>query len=190
MNKLTQFPRLFLAAIFALILSSCGPTELIEANPDPLGDFKLGFVVVVAKNVEEVEMSRKVTKDQLINSLKPKLESTFAVFEGDHFYHIAVSFDGYILSPPGIPLVMSPKSGLVISVDIWDDAKGAKITEEPKQFTIVEQSSGKTFVGSGLSQTKEEQLDSLTDSAVREILKWLRENENMFDASAESSNDT
>jgi hypothetical protein len=51
--------RLF-AVIAALALSACAAEDLTKP-PTPLGDFDLGFNIVVAKNAQQVGPSRQVT---------------------------------------------------------------------------------------------------------------------------------
>lgn len=171
----------FIAAL-ALMLTSCGEApDAVSVNREPLGDFKLGLAIVVAKNVEKGPLSREATPQELESSMKAELERVFRGYDGKKFYNIAVSVDAYVLAMPGIPIIASPKSALVVSLNVWDDAKGERITEEHKQFTILEKITGSSFLlGSGLTLSREEQLAELTKSAVTEIHKWLRENEHVF----------
>ena len=45
------------------LLSACAKQDLTEA-PEPIGDFVLGFNIVVAKNAEPVGPSRKATPEE------------------------------------------------------------------------------------------------------------------------------
>jgi hypothetical protein len=101
-------------------------------------------------------------------------------YEGDKLYHIGVGVDAYALAVPGVPLVLSPKSVLAITVNVWDDTAGRKINAEPKQFTVLEQISGATVVGSGLTQSKDEQMANLSANAARLINDWMVENAAWF----------
>ena len=59
----------------------------------------------------------------------------------------------------------------------WDDAKQTKLNAEPEQITVMESISGNTILGSGLTQSKEKQLDNLSRNAAKLIENWLvREN--------------
>jgi len=170
-------------AALTLLLAACAsrpeaPAE--EPVPEPMGDFKLGFVVVVAKNPEIGPMSRKVTEEQLINAFKPKLERRLRAFDGERLYNVAVTIEGYILAKPGIPVVASMSSGIVVALNVWDDERAVRVTEEHKRFTVVEKLSGKSFIGSGLTQTKEQQLESLAESTVEQIMDYLRKNQDVF----------
>ncbi len=81
---------------------------------------------------------------------------------------------------PGIPLVLSPKSALVVTVNIWDDAAQRTVNAEGKQFTVFERLSGETVVGSGLTQSREQQMQNLSRNAARLINEWLVENKAWF----------
>ncbi len=168
--------------LLAVVLAACAgpPAVQIPVAPDPLGDFKLGFVVVVADKVQKGPLSRDASQAELIAALKPKLDRSFAAYTGTKFYNLGVSIDSYVLAIPGIPIVASPSSILIVTLSVWDDAKQKMILDEPKQFTILEKISGKSFFGSGLTQNKEQQLDGLTDSAVRQIEKFMRDNISLF----------
>jgi len=182
----------FFVAALALLLASCGETpDVAVESREPLGDFKLGLAIVVAKNAEKGPLSRDATQQELESSMKAELERVFRGYQGSKFYNIAVSIDAYVLAMPGIPIIASPKSALVVSLNIWDDAKGERITEEHKQFTILEKITGSSFLlGSGLTLSREEQLAELTKSAVAEIDRWLHENEDVFTAQSTEANDS
>jgi hypothetical protein len=174
------FSRLLaILAVFALL--GCAPADKDLAEPfEPLGAFKLGFTVVVADDAQKISPSRAASEEDLETALKTALDRRFSRFSGTQFYHIAVSVDGYALAIPGIPLLLSPKSILVLGVTVWDDAAGGKIDSKPKQFTVLERLSGETFVGSGLTQSKEQQLANLSNNAARLIEAWMRENPDWF----------
>ncbi|NOX39301.1 MAG: hypothetical protein GXP05_01975 [Alphaproteobacteria bacterium] len=133
----------------------------------------------MTKNVQKGPLSRSIDPAEIKAVLQPKLETALRRYQGTRLYHVAVAVDAYILAVPGIPLVASPKSALIISVDVWDDKKQAKVMDR-KQITVMEAISGKSFFGSGLTQNKEQQLASLTTSAVKLVEKWLRKNEALF----------
>ena len=78
-----------------------------------------------------------------------------------------------MLAPPGIPLVASPKSALVMNVTIWDDAEAMKLNEEPHQMLIFEAADEGSVIGSGLANTREEQLANLAFNASRQLEIWL-----------------
>jgi hypothetical protein len=180
-----------MAIAMAVVLVSCGDVPSPGAAAvEPLGDFKLGFAIAIAKNAEQGPMSRDATTEELETALISEIKRVFGVYKGDKFYNVVVSVDAYVLALPGIPLVFSPKSALVVSLNVWDDQKGERITEEHKRFTILEKiTGGSLLLGSGLTQSREEQLAALVQTAVFEIHKWLRENEHVFGGEAETASE-
>jgi hypothetical protein len=102
-------------------------------------------------------------------------------YEGDRLYHVAVHVDAYILAVPGVPVVASPRSALVISVNLWDDELGRPLNERTRQFTVLESLSGESVVGSGLTQSAEQQMTNLARNAALMIEDWLAGNPHWFD---------
>ncbi|SLN72017.1 hypothetical protein PSM7751_03905 [Pseudooceanicola marinus] len=167
-------------AACAFLLSACtNPDDFDEPMPD-LGDFSLGHNIVVASKMKKVAISRDASEEEWVAAMTEAIDERFGRYEGDKLYHLGISVEGYILAPPGIPLVLSPKSGLIVNVTVWDDAAGGKINEEPRQFTVLESFSGETVVGSGLTQTREEQMTNLARNAAKQIENWLLENREWF----------
>ena len=99
---------------------------------------------------------------------------------GEHFFHISVVVSGYVLAQPGIPILLSPKSVLILDVFLFDDQTQEKVFEKPTRFTIFESFSTDTLLGTGLTLTAEEQLDDLTTIAVYKISNWLAKNKEVF----------
>lgn len=173
--------RTSVAMICLAALAACGAADKDLAEPVvPIGEFLLGHAIVVADNARMAPPSRKATADELEEAMKLALQNRFGRYEGTQYYHIAVSVEGYSLAVPGIPLVLNPKSIMVIGVTVWDDAAGGKINEEPHQITVFERLSGETAISSGLTQTKEEQITNLSTNAARLIENWMRDNPEWF----------
>jgi hypothetical protein len=175
--------RLVAALLSMVLLVSCAKNDLDDPKAD-LGDFKLGLNIVVADNMKKVPISRNATVEEWEAAMVKAIDDRFGRYDetGTKFYNFAVAVDGYALAPPGIPIVAAPKSILVISVSIFDDAAGTLVNPEDRgrQFTIFEQSSAKTLVGSGLTQTREEQIANLSAAAATQIEYWMRENREWF----------
>jgi len=184
-------PLLIVLALLAL--SACAPKPAAPlapppvVKPAPLGDFKLGFAVAVADKVKKGPLSREASQDELVNAMKTELNRVFTAYEGSKFYNLGVSIDAYILAVPGIPIVASPSSALVVTLSVWDDAKAKMILDEPKQFTVLEKFSGKTLFGSGLTKSREQQLAELTNAAVKQMQDWLYKNESLFQSDAKAA---
>ena len=175
--------RLVAALMSVVLLVSCARNDLDDPKAD-LGDFKLGLNIVVADNMKKVPISREATPEEWEAALTKGIADRFGRYgeTGTKFYNFAVAVDGYALAPPGIPVVAAPKSILVISVSIFDDATATVINpeEKGKQFAIFEESSAKTLIGSGLTQSKEEQMANLSVAAAKAIEAWMRDNREWF----------
>lgn len=175
---MTVLLRLF--AAFALALAAgCAREDLSKPMP-PIGDFRLGYNIVVADNAKPVGPSRKASAEEWETAIKAEIAKRTGTYQGDKLYHVAVGVDGYALAVPGIPVLLAPKSGLAITVNVWDDTAGVMINPEPKSFTIIEEISDKSVVGSGLTKTREEQIQGLAAQAARRINAWLVENKVWF----------
>ncbi|WP_224380125.1 hypothetical protein [Roseovarius carneus] len=159
------------------LVSACTNANDLDSAPVPLGDFALGHNVVVAPNLTKGPASRDATEEEWAASVKAAIDERFSRYQGARLYHLGISVEGYVLAVPGIPLVASPKSALIVNVTAWDDAAGKKLNEKPEQITIVETISGSTMISSGLTQSKEVQMENLSRNAAKLIQNWLvREN--------------
>ena len=164
-----------MVVILALVaLAGCADKsfELTEP-PEPLGDFRLGHNIVVTTNAQKVPPSRDATPEEWEAVLTSEIGRRFGRYAGDKYYNLGVSLDGYSLAVPGIPVVLAPKSAIVITVNIWDDAAGTKLNAEPKRLTILEGLNGETVLGSGLTKSRDEQMQTLAFNAARAIERWL-----------------
>ncbi|KGM89097.1 hypothetical protein rosmuc_01065 [Roseovarius mucosus DSM 17069] len=170
----------FLALFGLVLMAACtNPNDLDEA-PAYLGNFHLGHNVVVAPNLTKGPASREASKEEWIAAMTEAMTDRFGRYEGTKLYHIGVSVEGYVLAIPGVPLVASPKSALILNVTAWDDAKGGKLNTKPHLVTVVESFSGNTFLGSGLTQSKETQMLNLSRNAAKQIQNWLVQQNNEF----------
>ena len=169
--------------IIFLFSSACSisnyPTE-IPTIPN-IGNFKLGHLVVKAENTQKGFFSRNVSEEILEKTLKEKLSKLLNNQNGDHFFHISAVISGYVLAKSGIPVLLSPKSVLIIDVFIFDDQTQQKVFENPRRFSIFESFSSDTIIGTGLTLTAEQQLDDLTTIAVNKIGDWLIDNKEIFE---------
>ncbi|NBE09340.1 hypothetical protein [Paragemmobacter ruber] len=161
------------------VLASCGRNDL-EEPPVPLGDFALGLNIVVADNVQKVPISREASVEEWEAVMKKAVEDRFGRYQGPKLYNIGISVDGYALAPPGIPVVAAPKSVLVITANVWDDAAELKLNEEGKQITVFESLSGETVIGTGLTRNRKEQMEALSYNAVKRVEEWFLQNPEWF----------
>lgn len=172
--------RPFIALAAAVLLAACAAKPADQSPMKALGDFHLGYSIVVADNAKPVPPSRPATDTEWEKAFREEIDARLRRYEGGRLYHLAVAVDAYALAIPGVPVVASPKSVVVVSVTLFDDALQEKLNAEPKQLTIFEGKSGETLVGSGLTRTREQQMEVLTRNAVAAIERWLEENEAWF----------
>lgn len=164
------------ALVLALLgLTACTNPHDLDDKPVYLGEFLLGHNVVVAPNLTMGPASRPATEEEWIESMKGAIDERFNRYDGTQYVHLGISVEGYVLAIPGVPIVASPKSALIVKVTAWDDANGKKFHEKPEQVVIVETFSGSTIVGSGLTQSKEIQMLNLSRNAAKQIQNWLKE---------------
>ena len=170
----------------AFALAGCQTNDLAEP-PVPLGDFALGHNIVVTSNMQKVPISRDATPEAWETALEKAMEDRFGRYDGDKLYNIGISIDAFALAPPGVPLVLNPKSALGITVTIWDDAAQKKLNDEGKQIIVMEKMSGETVVGSGLTKSAAEQMETLSYNAAKAVEGWLLENPQWFGLPAKAS---
>ncbi|WP_425039718.1 hypothetical protein [Primorskyibacter sp. S187A] len=165
--------RFVVLCLALLSLAACTGGRDLDKPPAPLGDFRLGHSVVVAPNLVKGPLSREVSQEEWIAAVDKALEDRFRRYDGERLYHFGVSVEGYVVAQVGVPLVLQPKSVLIYRITVWDDAEGKKMNGEPKEFTATETFSAETVVGSGLTQTREEQLENLAINAAKQVEVWL-----------------
>ena len=165
----------------AAILALCACSVLPEQKPMlDLGNFALGHNIVVAPNPYMGPGSREATADELIEAVQSAIGDRLDPYEGDKLYNLGVSVDGYVLADVGLPVVLSPKSALIIHATVWDDAAGEKLNEEAHQIAVLEDFTAKTVIGSGLFSTRDQQIDQLSRKVALKLEEWLQENGEWF----------
>lgn len=173
--------RLALGFLALLGLAACDSQfKDLEEVPPPLGRFLLGHNIVVVDHPQTLPISRKASDEEWKEALTQAIDERFRRYDGDKYYHLATRVEGYSLAPPGIPVIAAPKSTLIITVSVWDDEKGTVLNEEPKQFTVFENFGAASIVGSGLTHTREEQIQNLARNAARMVQNWLLEHPEWF----------
>ena len=182
-----RLPAALLIAAFAL--SACETRTGLSAPPPALAqNFRLGHAVVVAETATKAPISRDASQAQLETAVTKAVKERFSRLEGSAFYHLGINVDGYALAPPGVPLLVSPKSVLIISVTLMTDTDGGKkVNPEPEQLTVFETLSAGTAIGSGLTRSADEQLENLSFNAALAIEDWLAKNPQFFDPTAVST---
>ena len=165
-----------LTILAVLFVSACASEDpLIYQQPD-MGSFQMKWNIVVAENARLVPPSRSATPAEWQDVLGAEIDRRFSGYAGGRDFHIAVNVDGYALAPPGIPVLLAPKSILVLSANVWDDAEARKLHAEPERITVFEGANATTIIGSGFTKTKEEQMRALSRNAARAIQNWILTN--------------
>ncbi len=115
-----------------------------------------------------------MTQQQLQSVMTAEVERRFGRYTGPTGYVVALNIDGYALAPPGIPIVLTPKSILVVSANLWRADPQEKLAG-PEQITTFE-GANTLFLGSGLMKSADEQLETLCRNMARKVEGWLRRN--------------
>jgi len=176
--------RALLLAGAATALTACAPpTADLAGRVEPLGEFRLGYNIVNVDNIQKVEPSRDVAPEAWKAAFTEAIDARFGRFDGSQLYHIGVSVDGYSIAVTGIPLVLTTQSVAIIRVWLYDDAAGGRITEEPERIMVFERlDADGAIIGSGATQTREEQMRNIAENGARLIENWMRENPEWFAA--------
>ena len=174
--------RIAAALLLAAGLSACAAKSDLAEKPANLGNFVLGHNIVVVDNMQKVPISREADPKDWEVAMKKAIDDRFGQkrYQGDRIYNLGISVDAYALAPPGIPIVASPKSAVVITASIWDDATQTKLNSEGAQFTVFEGLNGETLIGTGLTRNGDEQMQALAYNAAKRIETWLLENPQWF----------
>lgn len=169
---LSRLFRLAAALVGLGLLAACDANDLGEP-PRPMGNFAMGLNIVVPDKVQTVPISRKATPEEWKVAMTKAMEDRFGSYSGDKLFDFGISIDGYVLAPPGVPIVASPRSALIITVNVWDDAKKELLVKGGKRMTIIEGMSGDSIVGSGWTQSKEAQMKKLTVNAAKAVQDYM-----------------
>ncbi len=177
------------AVALAVVLSACGaPRDDISGTPEPIGTFRLAYNFANADHAQKGPLSRDVTPAEWKAAVEGAIQDRLGRYEGDAWFHIAVGVQGYVVARAGIPIVYSPKSVLIIGVTFIEDATQEKLNEEPIQLTIFEPCCA-PILGSGLTRTREEQIDGLAFNAARAIERYMRKHGDLFGGQSEAVED-
>ncbi|MEL6453000.1 MAG: hypothetical protein AAFQ19_17240 [Pseudomonadota bacterium] len=165
--------RLVMGLVMLAGLAACGGNADLDEAPVPLGDFRLVHNIVIAEKAQRGPLSRPATEEQLVAAVQGAMAQRFGRYDGASRYHFGVSVEGYVLAQPGVPLVLAPKSVLVINLTVWDDAAVKKLNDEPKQITVLETFGTAPLIGTGYTLTAAEQLQQLSENAAKAAERYL-----------------
>lgn len=127
MNSMSKLARPF-AAVFLLAVAACAlrPQSASE-EPVFLGDFRLGFNVVVVRDAFQGPGSADVDDAVLQSAIEDAVLNRLGDYNGNGLYHLGVRVDAYVLSPPG----SGRESALLMAVNVWDEATKRKLSVTP-----------------------------------------------------------
>ena len=162
------------AVIGLLVLVACDAQDAGEP-PKPMGNFQMGLNIVVPDTAQTIAISRKATPEEWKSVMTQAMGDRFGSYTGDKLFDFGISIDGYMLAPPGVPLVASPRSALIITVNVWDDAKQELLVAGGKRLTIVEGVSPDSVIGSGWTQSKEAQMKKMAFNAAKAVQDYMLE---------------
>ena len=164
--------------LLAPLLLACEPEDL-TLPPEPLGTFRFGHNVVVTEGVKRGPLSRSISGQTIQAVIQAEMKNRFARYEGDGLFHIGIKVDSFILAEPGIPLVFSPKTLMILGYNVWNDATGEKLFDEFRVISVLPDGQKSIpLVPSGFTNTADEQLAALARGAAKTIEFELRKPEN------------
>jgi len=188
LTTLTSFRTAALLGVTGLLAACANGAQLGDERAE-LENFRLCYNIVTVNDAVQGPLSREADLEVFADTLRTEVDRRFGRYDGDRLYHIAVHIDAYVLAVPGVPLIASPRSALIMSVDVWDDALGAALNEEHEQMTVLESLSGSSVIGSGLTQSAEEQMQTLSQNAAIRIENWLVDNPQWFEQASDDAAD-
>lgn len=161
-----------LASLF--LLAACAATEL-HNEPQNLGAFKLRVGHIYTDKALQWPLSRNAEASEWNQPLEQALETRLRRYQGAQEYDVAITLEGFMLAPPGIPVLVSPKSVAVVNVFVYDVAN-KKYLARKEQMEVFEDTTGESAIlGSGHSRTKEEQIAGLSLNIVDKVESWMAE---------------
>ncbi|MBY6137375.1 hypothetical protein KUV61_16190 [Nocardioides marinus] len=163
-------------ALFAALslLVACGETRLDEA-PEDLGAFQARIVHVYTEKALQWPMSRSADHSEWTDPIKSALETRLRRYEGGQQYDVAVTLEGFMLAPAGVPVLFSPKSVVVVNVFVYD-VEQERFLAKKHQMEIFESTTGESaLVGSGHARSKQEQIQGLAVNIADKVEEWMAE---------------
>ena len=156
------------------LMGACTQTQVYE-DPESLGEFKLRVNYAFAEKAVQGPVSRDATPDEWTKVIQNAVDIRLGRYEGSQEYDIGISLEGYMLAPPGIPVIYNPKSTAIVLVNVYDVEK-KEFLAKGKQFQVLEDTTGESaLTGSGNARTREEQMNGLALKVVDRVEEWLAE---------------
>ncbi|WP_170452877.1 hypothetical protein [Ruegeria arenilitoris] len=156
------------------LVGACTQTQLYE-EPEDLGEFKLRVNYAFADKAVQGPVSRDATPQEWTEAIQKAVDIRLGRYQGSQEYDIGISLEGYMLAPPGIPVIYNPKSTAIVLVNVYDVSK-KEFLAKGKQFQVLEDTTGGSALkGSGNERTKEEQMSGLALKVADRVEEWLAE---------------
>jgi hypothetical protein len=156
------------------LMGACTQTQVYE-EPESLGEFKMRVNYAFADKAVQGPVSRDATPDEWTSAIQNAVDIRLGRYEGAQEYDIGISLEGYMLAPPGIPVIYNPKSTAIVLVNVYDVNK-KEFLAKGKQFQVLEDTTGGSALkGSGHERTKEEQMSGLALKVADRVEEWLAE---------------
>ena len=89
-------------------MGACTQTQVYE-EPESLGEFKLRVNYAFADKAVQGPVSRDATPDEWTEAIQNAVDIRLGRYEGAQEYDIGISLEGYMLAPPGIPVIYNPE---------------------------------------------------------------------------------
>ncbi|WP_264212158.1 hypothetical protein [Leisingera thetidis] len=154
------------------LLAACGETRLDEA-PEDLGAFQARVTHVYTEKALQWPLSRNAEHSEWTVPIKNALDTRLRRYAGAQEYDVAVTLEGFMLAPPGVPVLFSPKSAVVVNVFVYDVAE-KKFLARKHQMEIFESTTGESaLLGSGHARTKEQQIQGLAVNIADKVEEWM-----------------
>ena len=156
------------------LLGACTQTQLYE-EPESLGEFNLRVNYAYAEKAKQGPVSRDATPKEWEDAIQKAVDTRLGRYEGAQEYDIGISLEGYMLAPPGIPVIYNPKSTAIVLVNVYD-VREKEFLAKGKQFQVLEDTTGESaLTGSGNTRTREEQMNGLALKVADRVEEWLAE---------------
>jgi len=165
----------------ALVLTACGAEEDLSQPPEAIGQFRLGHNIAIADNIQLGPFSRTLSEDTIEGTVQSAVAERLRRYDGNGLYHLGLNVGGLVLAQPGIPLIYSPNSVMIVDVTVFDNSTQSKLNEEPKRFVVGEGIRNTVpIIGSGYVRSAEDQLANVSQNFARQLEDWLGDNPEWF----------
>ena len=162
--------------LMALLLAACAAEDDLTQAPGAVGQFRLGHNIAIADDTQLGPFSRTLSEEVIEATVQDAVAKRLRRYDGDGLYHLGLNVGGLVLAQPGLPLIYSPKSVMIVDVTVFDNRTQSKLNEEPKRFVVGEGfRNAAPIIGSGYVRGAEEQLVNLSESFARQLEDWIRD---------------